>query len=246
MKKSLFLLTLMLMIVVGCSKDDDAKLSLSTNSIFLYAEDTEKITANEKVTWSSDDEFVATIDNSGTVTGEHVGKTIITATGDNGESKCTVEVKAKYNTYTEPVLEFGSSKSTIKSKEKRTLLNEDATSLSYKSDKSPVQVVIYLFENGKMKSVGVFVNLSSSRETTNFLLERYMPVSTGSGNIAGIMLNNLPDLATMSVTIGVESEYALVAYMPYSRTKTRSISEDDITMNKLKELFESSGDSLSN
>lgn len=236
--RKILLLSLVTLMMVGCGNDDEAKLTLDSGKISLYSDDTEKITASEKVTWNSDNEFVATISKDGVVTGEHIGKAVITATSNNGEAICEIEVKAKYSTFTEPVLEFGASKSTIKSKEKRTLLTEDATSLSFKSDKSPVQGVIYLFENGKMKSVGVFVNLSSSRETTNFLLERYMPVATGTRNVVGIMLNNLPDLATMSVAIGVEPEYALVGYMPYSRNKTRSITEGDM-MKKLKELFES-------
>lgn len=236
MKKILFL-SLITLMVVGCGNDDEANLTLDASKISLYADDTEKIIASENVTWESDNEFVATVANNGIVTGEHIGKAIIIATSANGEAKCEVEVKAKYNTFTEPILDFSASKSTIKSKEKRELQREDETSLTYKPDKSPVQSVIYLFENGKMKTAGVFVNLSSSRETTNFLLERYMPVTTGSGNIVGIMLNNIPDLATMSVAIGVEERYAIVMYTAYDRSKTRSVVEEGIMIDKMKELF---------
>lgn len=47
MKKILFL-SLAALTIVGCSKDDEAKLSLSTNNISLYSENTEQITANEQ------------------------------------------------------------------------------------------------------------------------------------------------------------------------------------------------------
>lgn len=235
--KKILVLSLATLLIVGCSKDDDSKLSLSTNSISLYSEDTEQVTASEKVTWSSDDKFVATIDNNGTVTGEHVGKTTIKATGDNGESKCTVEVKAKYNTYADPIFEFGASKSTIKSKEGRTLDVEKEGSLLFKPDKSSIRGVGYLFENGKMTGIGVNVKLSSAQEATKFLIERYLVVGAGNGYIVGIMINNLPDKANMSIAMSVESGYVLVMYMPYDKNKTRSIADEDIMKSEMKELF---------
>lgn len=238
MKKILFL-SLATLLMAGCSKDDGAKLSLSTNSVSLYSEDTEKVTASEKVTWSSDDEFVATIDNDGTITGEHVGKTIITATSNNGEDKCAVEVKAKYNTYTEPIFEFGASKSTIKSKESRILDTEKETSLLFKPEKSAIQGVGYLFKDGKMTSIGVNVKLSSAQEATKFLIERYLVIGAGVEGFAGIMINNLPNKASMGITMSVESGYVLVMYIPYDKNKTRSIIEEDITKNEMKKIFES-------
>ena len=238
MKKFLFL-SLATLLMVGCSKDDDVKLSLSTNSVSLYSEDTEKVTASENVTWSSDDEFVATIDKSGTITGEHVGKTMIIAAGDNGEGKCAVEVKAKYNTYADPVFEFGVSKSTIKSKEKRTLDTEKEESLLFKPEKSTIGGVGYLFENGKMNAIAINVKTSSAMEATKFLIERYLVVGAGTGNVVGAMINNLPDKATMGITMSVESGYVLVLYMPYNKDKTRSIIDEDIVKNKMRILFDS-------
>lgn len=180
---------------------------------------------------------MATVSDNGIVTGQHVGTTIITAKSDNGKAECEVVVKAKYNTYLEPVFEFGANKSAIKSKENRVLDVEKEESLLFKPDKSSIQGVGHLFENGKMTSIGVNVKTSSSLEATKFLIERYLVVGAGMGDIVGLMLNNLPSKATMSIGMGAESGYVLVMYMPYDKKKTRSIIEEDIMKNEMKELF---------
>ena len=91
-------------------------------------------------------EFVAEVSEDGIIKGNHVGKTIITATSDNGEALCEVVVNAKYSTYTEPVLEFGVDKATVKAKEKRTIWEDNGNVISYKGENSAVKKVAYLFE----------------------------------------------------------------------------------------------------
>lgn len=95
-----------------------------------------------------------------------------------------------------PVFEFGVSKSTIKSKEKRTLDTEKEESLLFKPEKSTIGGVGYLFENGKMNAIAINVKTSSAMEATKFLIERYLVVGAGTGNVVGAMINNLPDKAT--------------------------------------------------
>ena len=52
MKKILFLMTAVL-VIAGCSKSEDGKLTLSANQVSLYSGDTKQVTVNDNATWSS-------------------------------------------------------------------------------------------------------------------------------------------------------------------------------------------------
>lgn len=146
MKKILFLLAMLPMLVfTACSDDDENSLSLDKSEISLYYEDEIKLIASDNVTWSSEDEFVAKVSSNGIVEGGHVGKTFIVASNGAETVKCAVEVKPKYNTFVEPVLDFGANKADIKAKEKRELVTDNATSLGYKDSKDGV-AIIYTFK----------------------------------------------------------------------------------------------------
>ena len=179
MKKILFLMTAVL-VIAGCSKSEDGKLTLSANQVSLYSGDTKQVTVNDNATWSSKSEFVAEVSEDGIIKGNHVGKTIITATSDNGEALCEVVVNAKYSTYTEPVLEFGVDKATVKAKEKRTILEDKTSTLGYRGENSAVKSVAYLFENGKLTSSAIALSYSYTEEIAKFLSERYQVIGKDS------------------------------------------------------------------
>ena len=73
MKKILFLLAMLPMLVfTACSDDDENSLSLDKSEISLYYEDEIKLTASDNVTWSSEDEFVAKVSSNVVVEGGHM------------------------------------------------------------------------------------------------------------------------------------------------------------------------------
>ncbi|MFR8768498.1 MAG: Ig-like domain-containing protein, partial [Eubacterium sp.] len=177
------------------SKSEDGKLTLSANQVSLYSGDTKQVTVNDNATWSSKSEFVAEVSEDGIIKGNHVGKTIITATSDNGEALCEVVVNAKYSTYTEPVLEFGVDKATVKAKEKRTILEDKTSTLGYRGENSAVKSVAYLFENGKLTSSAIA--LSYSYTENNKFLSRYQVI--GRIVMVHITINNDSDKYNMGL-----------------------------------------------
>lgn len=72
----------------------------------LTVDFTPSYATNQKVTWSSDDEAIVTVDENGTITGVKVGIAVVTVTTVDGEytDSCMVKVMDKYDTPDAPVL----------------------------------------------------------------------------------------------------------------------------------------------
>ena len=225
MKKILFLLAMLPMLVfTACSDDDENSLSLDKSEISLYYEDEIKLIASDNVTWSSEDEFVAKVSSNGIVEGGHVGKTFIVASNGAETVKCAVEVKTKYNTFVEPVLDFGANKADIKAKEKRELVTDNATSLGYKDSKDGV-AIIYTFKNGKMNACGFGLQYKYTDDIMDFLLERYAPATMNNDKDMFIFVNGMSGKWDMMVALTVQSGMIQVMYAPKDAT-SKSISNE--------------------
>ncbi len=91
------------------------ELSTSKDVIYLYKNGTEKLTYNivklgnvdEKVTWSTEDLSVATIDSNGVVTGVNYGTTYVKVTSESGISAKTKVVVSNF--ITKPVINTNKS-----------------------------------------------------------------------------------------------------------------------------------------
>ena len=225
MKKILFLLAMLPMLVfTACSDDDENSLSLDKSEISLYYEDEIKLIASDNVTWSSEDEFVAKVSSNGIVEGGHVGKTFIVASNGAETVKCAVEVKPKYNTFVEPVLDFGANKADIKAKEKRELVTDNATSLGYKDSKDGV-AIIYTFKNGKMNACGFGLQYKYTDDIMDFLLERFAPATMNIDKDRFIFVNGMSGKWDMMVALTVQSGMIQVMYAPKDAT-SKSISNE--------------------
>ena len=97
-----------------------AGVSLDKTEIVLVEDSSEKLTAtveptnatNKNVTWSSDHEAIATVDQNGTVTARNGGQAIITVTTADGSktATCTVRVRIQIG---EPVQSVGLNKTEL-------------------------------------------------------------------------------------------------------------------------------------
>lgn len=156
---------------------------------------------------------MAKVSSNGVVEGGHVGKTFIVASNGSETVKCAVEVKPKYNTFVEPVLDFGASKADIKAKEKRELVTDNATSLGYKDSKDGV-AIIYTFKDGKMTSAGIGLQYKYSDDILDFLLERYTPATMDKDEYIFTFVNGMSGRWTMSISVQLSLGTILVAYIP--------------------------------
>ena len=67
---------------MGCSKDDDEFSITSSKSVELTSKGTSQITCSDsKASYSSEDEYVATVSDNGLITAKRIGETFIDVNG---------------------------------------------------------------------------------------------------------------------------------------------------------------------
>ena len=169
--------------ITSCSKDDDVaepSVNLSTTNIVMYHEQTKKITAENATRWSTENDFVATVDENGLVTGGHVGTTKIIASNRSSSATCNVTIQPRYNLYDSPILDWGASISEIRNKETHEYVPTSSSSSSlvynYTHDTENPCLVIYSFKNGELFWITLFLKWTYFSYATDYLLERYQPM----------------------------------------------------------------------
>lgn len=239
MRKVYFLLSVLFLttLFTSCKDDEKEGLSISPKDMNLVAGQSGTIKVNGGTSgnqFTSGNEYIATVTNDGVVEAIRVGETEITVRDKNNASaKCKVKVTGKSKMYTEPYLQFGASKSKVKSFEKRTLLNEDTDALSYYGENNYVSTVIYMFKNNKLESSGVFLPYTKSNANmlAEFLQERYIVFTDGESNIYFTSIDGKTGGEITAQVINYNAYY-LVVYIPLDYKEGRSNAMD---INQIKE-----------
>ncbi len=204
----------------SCSKDDGSEDDIATptldqTSLTLYAGETATLTySGGECTWSSDNPLIANVD-SGVVTANYVGETIIRA----NDVSCMVTVKPLYTKYREPHLGWGDDVSTVQSSmNDYTLVSTSPLMMYLINDHS---LYGYEFEDNKLTvSLIATVSLSEAAYLTKFVSERYIPIP----NDDGITAYYTPDEKTF-VLIESGSSVTCVIYIPIPTSSSRSVKE---------------------
>ena len=162
------------------SSSDDEPFSMNERAITLQKGDKYTITHTGKASWSSDDDFVASV-NDGEVTANHVGETSIYAMSGGTKSQCDVTVRGLYNYFREPLCKLNATPEDVMRYENRSLdtKKSDRTMLIYYPEMNEdIDIVVYTFENDKLKSAFVSMTMNGNASQalqmmTNFMSERY-------------------------------------------------------------------------
>lgn len=162
------------------SKEEDP-LVVSPASISMHYEDTKQLKADGATSWYSNDEFVAKVNSSGLVTGNHVGETEIVVSDGSRSAICKVTITPEYYLYDDPILQWGTSMSSIKSLEthKRANSTSDNVLVYDYSFGSKSCLMGYTFKNGALQGVMAMLNVSMYADVAYYLLERFQPVAAG-------------------------------------------------------------------
>lgn len=200
----------------------------------MHYEDTQQLTAEGATQWTTENDFVATVNQNGLVTGGHVGTTRIIAHSGKESASATITITPKYTLYDTPLLDFGVSKSVIKSKETHTLDSETDKYLYYTYTKNGhTCIVSYSFTDGNLSMVLVMLNQSDYAQTGFYLLERYQPVYAQDG-VYGFINSMTAEKADLLVYFSTytsgRTTVTTVGYSPY--TNESSVKEQILRMPK--------------
>lgn len=169
--KSILLLVAAVLLLPACKKDEP---KLDRTAYSLFSREVQKLEGEKLMgmEWESDDEFVAGA-NGPALFGLCVGQTTIRSV-KHGLS-FAVEVKPRYNTYVEPCMEWGISKSEIKERYGEPWKEENGN-LVYISTEGNTILVLYSFDDeGLLQGCGATC-LATMEDVFNFLEERYYPL----------------------------------------------------------------------
>lgn len=242
MKNLFYFLFLSVFIFCSCGSDnDDIKLKESEVSLKSGEKYTIKVSSDTKVTYFSENEYVAVVSEDGIVTANKVGETSVLL--DNGSDKKTFKVKVepKYNLYADPELNFGMSKTDLIKKYGTPNINEEeeeeGSSVVYQNYSKAAPLVMYLFdENEKLTASYVTVNAAHSKELNPFLSERYVYMDDYAETF--IYINSfIYEEATLAIAAFFDEDLSLVGYTSIDDDQKTSISENKQDRLRLKTLF---------
>ena len=172
------------------SSGDDEPFTMNERAITIQKGDKYTITHTGKASWSSEDTFVATV-NDGEVTAKHVGETAIYAISGGSKSQCDVTVRGSYNYFREPLCKLNATPEDVMRYETRSLdtkRSDRTTLIYYPAMNEDIDVVAYSFENDKLVNafVGMTMHGNASQALqmmNNFMSERYVGSVVSQGYV---------------------------------------------------------------
>lgn len=195
----------------SCGKESEEEVDTDVDNIVLFVDGTKDLGIKGDYL-TSDNRFVASVDVDGIVKANHIGTTFI----NTKKKKIPTVVMGFYHLYDEPVLEWGCSPSTVKAKQKQGNISSVATAsnvLRYDNAGS-TQAIGYTFEDGKLKSVGVILDLKYASTISDYLMERYFMIPYVTGDVIAMGYNSYDiDEATVSVGLMIYNSYIIVMYL---------------------------------
>jgi len=176
-------------VIPGCQKDDSTKkvekqtLTVSPDKINCYSQSTQQLTSNmSDVTYSAEDEYYATVSESGLVTGEKVGSTNIIVTAENQSVKVPIKILPKYDLYPDVASLIGCQLSKITDVFGADYEGKNSY-ISYNEPTQYTETIMFKIENNICTSCFVLVPISYLSMLTSYIQERYTKTGTLNNNI---------------------------------------------------------------
>ena len=224
-KLSLVLVALLAFSFVGCQEwfdipepepepVEEAMIMLEETSATLHYGETYQINAEceNPITYSSENEYHATVSEEGLVTASFVGATTITLASEFDTKTFEVTVEPVSNLYPEPEIEFGESRESIIERFGEPDAEvEGAIAYGSYSENSTMLMVMF-DEDDLVQYYAVIFDVEYSDELDTFLSERYLFAQEEDG--IKVYINALDvNEATMFVGSQMEAGILMAMYM---------------------------------
>lgn len=225
--KKVLLLVAIGFVLISCNeiavKPEEKKLEVDPTIITVYPDGRRQITTNaEDATFSSSDTFYASVDETGMVTGNKVGKTEIVVSSSIGNARIPITIMGEYSLYPDVDGLIGKSMAEVTAimgtpKDVSTA-STGSTLYTYPEPTTYTTGMGFSFKNGKCEYIMAIVSTSYTSMLSKHLIERYAVV--GKQNDVYYFLNHDKDVV---ITLQVYNLYYLsVYYMPYTPSNSTS------------------------
>lgn len=226
--------------LTACGDDDPTEIYLNTNSAAVNYGATTTLTATEKnCSWSSDNDFVASVDQNGKVTANHVGEAVITAAKNGVSATCKVTVLGTNTNFLLPVLDWGATVAQVKAQVPATLnlVIDLADQLGYTTD-GGFPSYGYTFSSNALDGVGMIVTAEQDEtgDLYEFLGQHYELINEGDLVDTFANAKNAND-ATMNVDYGLNDAGNVEVYFyPVNQAANRGADKAN-TIFRIKEVL---------
>lgn len=212
------ILTVFAFLISSCSKDSpEPEAVLNQSDVTLhYDEDFQFVVTkgDESVAFSTltvsvSNEHVGEVTSTGLFEAKRVGETTINITGQGISLTAKVTVKPYHTLFSDPYLNFGDSKASVKGFEKRNLEAEIQDALLYKGENANIRNVMYTFDSGELFSTYVLFTSTSFIETTaTYYQERFEFLGAESSEIYFIdRESKVAVVLSYNTTLGFHATY---------------------------------------
>ena len=218
----------------SCKEEDVITLNITEKTLNYDDEFQIEAGSNSLITYSVQNEYHASVSETGLVKAQYVGVTNIIL--ENAEDRKTVKitVEPRYNLYPEPNVYFGESKSSIISKFGWDYV-ESESAIAYENYATSAPIIMFTFDDfDKLSGYAIMVNTLYSSTLADFLMERYLVA--GIDNDVYYFINGL-SIASATTAIMLELynvSYWMVLYVP------NTASNKILDIKKCSQKFETS------
>lgn len=194
---------------------EEATITLETTSTTLKSGETFQIIAEceNPITYSSENEYYATVSEDGLITAGFVGSTNITLESEFDTQTFEVTVEPVSDLYPEPEITIGESKDDIIERF-GTPGDEDEEAIAYYNYSENSSMLLVAFdENNLVEYYAVVLGLDYTDQLDTFLGERYLFVNEEDG--VKVYINAL-DVNEATLIVGsqvVEDAFLMAVYM---------------------------------